>query len=441
MPSPAPTVLPPALKSAAPTPLSATSTSPSPRSASLPAAFQRLAWSNLAAQSAEQIGLAAAPLVAVLALGAGPGETGLLQTAQTLPFLLLSIPAGVLADRASRRRLMVGAEALRLASLLGILLLVSLGGLTLPLLALLGFLGATGTVAYSVAAPSLVPALVPGHLLTSANGRLELARSVAFTAGPAVAGGLVAWAGVGPAFAVAAALSTGAVLLLAGLQEPPRASAARRDLLREVRDGAHLVWAHSLLRPMLLTAVFFNVAFTLMQAVYVPYAVQRLGLTASGVGVTLGTFGVGMVTAALLAPRITRLLPFGTVVVIGPLAGLASSLVMVLTIWVPSPALAALSFFLIGAGPLLWTISTTTLRQAVTPGEMLGRVSAVIVTATYGARPVGAAIGALVGSAAGAEVCMVVAALGFLVQALVIVTSPVPRLARQPEMAPARTVI
>jgi hypothetical protein len=122
-------------------------------------------------------------------------------------------------------------------------------------------------------------------------------------------------------------------------------------------------------------------------------------------------------------------------VVIGPLAGLASALVMVLTIWVPSAALAALSFFLIGAGPLLWTISTTTLRQAVTPGELLGRVSAVIMTATYGARPVGAAIGALVGTAYGAETCILVAALGFLVQALVIVSSPVPKLVRQPGLA------
>ena len=114
---------------------------PSCPSTSLPPAFRRLAWSNLAAQSAEQIGLSAAPLVAVLALGAGAGEAGWLQTAQTLPFLLLSIPAGILADRASRRRLMVGAEVLRLASLLGILALFALGGLSLPLLALLGFVG------------------------------------------------------------------------------------------------------------------------------------------------------------------------------------------------------------------------------------------------------------------------------------------------------------
>src|SRR2546430_14124750 len=84
--------------------------SASPR---LPASFNRLAWSNLAAQSAEQIGLAAAPIFAVLAFGAGEGATGVLQTAQTLPFLLMSIPAGVLADRMSRARLMAAAETLR----------------------------------------------------------------------------------------------------------------------------------------------------------------------------------------------------------------------------------------------------------------------------------------------------------------------------------------
>src|SRR2546428_8663605 len=105
----------------------------------LPPGFNRLAWSNLAAQSAEQIALAAAPIVAVLALGAGAGETGLLQTAQTLPFLVLSVPAGVLADRMSRRRLMAGAEAPRAPALAGGLALAPLGPPTAPPLAPLGF--------------------------------------------------------------------------------------------------------------------------------------------------------------------------------------------------------------------------------------------------------------------------------------------------------------
>jgi predicted MFS family arabinose efflux permease len=401
----------------------------------LPAAFTRLAWSNLAAQSAEQIGLAAAPLIAVLALGAGAGETGLLQTAQTLPFLLLALPAGLLADRTSRRRLMVVAESVRVGSLLGILGLAVAGWLTLPLLAALGFLGAAGTVAYSVSAPSLVPSLVPREALTIANGRLELARSAAFTAGPAVAGGLVGWAGAGPAFGLATALSIGAVLLLAGLREPPRQAARPGHPLRDVRDGAEIVLGHPLLRPVLLTAVFFNVSFFVVQAAFVPYAVHHLGLPPSGVGVILGAYGVGMVIAALLAPRISQVLPFGSVIAIGPLAGLASALVLVLTIWLPSPFLAGFSFFLIGAGPILWVISTTTLRQAVTPTEMLGRVSAIILMATYGARPLGAALGGLIGGIYGAEACMLAAAFGFLIQALVIMTSPVPRLIRQPGLA------
>ena len=87
--------------------------------ARLPPTFNRLAWSNLAAQSAEQIALAAAPIVAVLMLGVGEGQTGLLQTALTLPFILFAIPAGLLADRLSRRWLMAGAEALRAAALAG----------------------------------------------------------------------------------------------------------------------------------------------------------------------------------------------------------------------------------------------------------------------------------------------------------------------------------
>ena len=124
------------------------------------ATFNRLAWSNLAAQSAEQIALAAAPIVAVLRLGVGEGQTGLLQTALTLPFILFAIPAGLLADRISRRWLMAGAEALRAASLLAILGLIWFGVLTLPLLAGLGFVAVCGTVAYSVAAPALVPSLL-----------------------------------------------------------------------------------------------------------------------------------------------------------------------------------------------------------------------------------------------------------------------------------------
>ena len=394
--------------------------------------FRRLAWSNLLAQSAEQVSLAAVPLVAVLALGAGAGETGLLAAAQTLPFLLLALPLGVLADRVPRRSLMAGAEALRAAALLVVPVLAAAGLVSVPALAVLGFVAATGTAAYSVAAPSLVPALVPRAGLAAANGRLELVRSIAFAAGPALGGALVAWSGASPAFLLASLLSAGAALLLRGLAEPARQPQPRRPVLHDLREGAGFAWNHSLLRPILLTAMAWNLSWFVLQGVYAVYAVGTLGLSAAEVGGTLAAYGAGMVAGAVLAPRVVRALPFGQVIAAGPVVSvLAAGAMLASTQW-PGPLLPALSFFLFGAGPILWTIAQTTLRQAVTPGPMLGRVSALVTMATFGARPLGAALGGLVGATWGPPACIALAAAGFMVQAGVILLSPVPRLLRLP---------
>jgi predicted MFS family arabinose efflux permease len=399
----------------------------------LPPTFNRLAWSNLAAQSAEQIALAAAPIVAVLLLGVGEGQTGLLQTALTLPFILFAIPAGLLADRFSRRWLMTGSEALRAAALAGILMLIWLDLLTLPLLALLGFVAVCGTVAYSVAAPALVPSLVSPDLLPAANARIELARTVAFASGPALGGVLVGWVGAAPAFGFAAALSVIAVVLLSGIYEPAREPATRRRPLQEIKEGAVFVLRHPLLRPLFITQFIFGTAWFVILAVFVPDAVRRFGLSASGIGMTLAMYGVGMVVGALSATRVMRRLQFGTVVALGPVIGLVASVVLALTTLIASPLLAGLGFFLLGVGPILWVISTATLRQSVTPPRLLGRVSA-INTLSYGARPVGAAIGAIVGGLYSAEACLYLAVAIFGAQALVILMSPAVSLARQPEM-------
>ncbi len=389
----------------------------------LPPAFARLAWANLAAQSAEQLSLAAVPLVAVLMLGSGPGEIGLLAAVQTLPFLLLSIPLGVLADRTSRRRLMVWAELLRAVSLVVLLAMVLTGQLSIFWLAVVGFAGAVGTVGFSVAAPAMVPALVPRGSLARANGRLELARSAAYAGGPALAGALVAWVGGASAFVLAALLSAAAVGLLWRLHEPARTLAPARHPLREIQEGAQFVWRHEYLRPMLLTGIAWNIAWFVLQAAYVPYAVRVLGLNTEAVGFTLGMYGAGMVVGALLAPRLVGAMRFGSAVQFGPAVSVAAAGAMVATLALPHGALAGLSFFLFGAGPIIWTITTTTLRQSVTPSDMLGRVGAVFLTVNAGSRPVGAALGAVVGATWGEAACLVLAFAGFVLQAAIILTS------------------
>jgi predicted MFS family arabinose efflux permease len=400
----------------------------------LPRSFQTLAAANLGAQSAEQLSLAAAPLAAVLALGSGPGEIGLLGAMQTLPFLLLSIPMGLLADRMPRRRVMIASEALRFLSLLLLVWMVASGHISIAGLAALGFMGALGTVGFTVAAPALVPALVPRELHARANGRLELARSVAYAGGPALAGALVAWAGASSAFVIASLLSASAVALLWRIAEPPRSPGPPRHALAEIREGMQFVWRDALLRPILLTGIVWNLAWFVLQAAYVPYAVRTLGLTAQAVGVTLGCYGAGMVVGALFAPRLVGAMRFGRAIQFGPAVSVFAASAMVATLFVPTGFLAGLAFFLFGAGPIIWTITTTTLRQGITPGAMLGRVGSVFLTVNAGARPVGAGIGAIVGGLWGEPACLWLALAGFMLQAWVILASSMNGLQRLPEL-------
>ncbi|RSE76863.1 MFS transporter, partial [Achromobacter denitrificans] len=251
---------------------------------------------------------------------------------------------------------------------------------------------------------------------------------------------LVGWMGAPIAYALATALSLLAALLLAGLPRDVPGPRPRRRVMSELREGAAFVAAHPLLRPVLITAVFFNTAWFVLQAVYVAYAIERLGLSAAGVGITLGIYGAGMVAGALLAPWLARRLSFGAMIGAGPLTALAASGILLATLAQPSGAWAAAGFFLFGAGPILWTITTTTLRQAVTPDALLGRVSAVILTATFGARPVGALIGAALAARVGVEACLWVSTAGFAVQFAVLFSSPVLRLRVQPPAGEAATV-
>lgn len=400
------------------------------------AAFKSLVKSNFAAQLSEQIALACAPLVAVLALGATASQTGGLQTAQTLPFLLFALPAGVLADRYARRTLMLAAEAVRAGALLAIVALLASQALQLYSLALLGFIGAAGTVLYSVAAPALVPQLVSRAHLTSANRSIELARSIAFVAGPAMGGSIVGAMGASTAYVLATMLSLVAFGLLVQLPRQskvaaPAVPAASRAWL-ELCEGATFVCKHALLRPLMITALLFNTAWFIFQAVYVAYAIERLALNATGVGLTLGCYGAGMVAGALIAPVLSRHVSYGTLVVVGPASALMAALLMLATTFQVSITLAACAMFLFGAGPILWTIATTTLRQTVTPNALLGRVSSVILAATYGARPIGAGIGAIMAAQYGVDACLWASTLFFAAQFAMICVSPVRRLVALP---------
>jgi predicted MFS family arabinose efflux permease len=234
---------------------------------------------------------------------------------------------------------------------------------------------------------------------------------------------------------LAAILSASAAGLLFSLREPARAPAVGRHALLEIRDGAQFVWRQPYLRPMVLTGIVWNIAWFVLQAAYVPYAVRVLGLTAQGVGITLGAYGAGMVVGALLSPRVVAAMPFGRAIQLGPAVSVLAAATMVATLFVPSGVLAGMAFFLFGVGPIVWTITSTTLRQSITPHAMLGRVSAVFLAVNAGSRPIGAALGGVVGASWGEAACLWLALAGFALQAVVIFGSQLHALRQLPEPA------
>jgi predicted MFS family arabinose efflux permease len=393
--------------------------------AALPPAFQKLAISNLMAQSAEQLTLAAVPIVAVLMLQAGPGQIGVIAAVQSLPFLLLSIPLGLLADRMSRKKLMLLSEILRVFALMVLIAALLADQISVTLLAVVGFFAAVGTVGFSVSAPSLVPALVARDNLAKANGRLELARSMAFAGGPALAGALIAWMGASSSFVLSLMLSLAAVGFLNQIQEPVRAAVPAMHPWLELKDGAHFVWNSNLLRPILLTSVAWNISWFVLQAIYVPYAIRTLGMDASAVGLTLACYGAGMILGSLMASKIVAQMRFGHAILLGPFFSVLAASVMALTHWWPSATVAGISYFLFGFGPIIWTITSTTLRQSVTPNTLMGRVTAINIVAGTGARPLGALLGGFVGEFGSDLMGLLVVVLGFTVQAIIISFSSV----------------
>lgn len=392
-----------------------------------------LSRANLAAQFSEQMTLAVIPIVAVIALRASAEQTASLQAATTLPFLLLSLPAGVLADRYRRKPLMISTELLRAAALLVLFLLFRMHWLTLASLGALGFAMATGTVVFGAAAPSLVAALVgPAHLLT-ANRRLETARSVAFTAGPAIGGVLAGVASGLFAFATALALSLASAFWLSRLPAEAPRTGARRHFVHELGEGVRFIVRNRYLRPIVATAFVFNTAWYLLLSVFAFHAIDALGFSPQAVGAALGTYGFGMVCGAMGYARVANRLRFGRQILLGPICAALAALLMCATTVVPrgpgAYGVVFAAFFLFGFGPIVWTISTTSLRQIVTPGGLVARVSAVTMTATFGARPLGAFLGAAIASGHGAKACLFAMAVGFGMQLAIIARSPAARLA------------
>ncbi|WP_184231593.1 MFS transporter [Bosea sp. WAO] len=392
--------------------------------------FLVLLLTGVAAQFADKLALDTITLAATEA-GASTRFIGLLVAAQSAAWLLISLPAGVLADRiAPRSLILLGGLLMAVGSAVGATLLAA--SMIGPALALSTFVAAAGPVVIALSVFVLMPRAVSLALLPRANSRLELGRASFSLIAPLIAGWAVA-RGTGW-YGLAACSAAGLVVVAAALRLPAEAVPARprQKLHRAIAEGGAFVARHPYLRPIALCAIGWNLAFFAFMALLAPYALRVLLLDPKAVGLASSVYGAGAVAAALSGAWLIARLPTGAPLVFGPAVSLLGALAVALAPpglgW---PAL-AFAFCLFGFGPILWFITQTTLRQAVTPQPLLGRVSATITTAMYGMRPLGALAGGLAGERFGLETAIWLPVVLFGLSTLAILASQMPRLKVMP---------
>lgn len=349
----------------------------------------------------DQLAMAALPLAAMLALGGDAPLVGLLLAVQASAWLACSLPAGLAVDRLGRSRVLGLAAVLAVAGLslaaLGAWLRVT------SVLALGAFTGSAGTVLFVLAAGSTVPDLVARERFAAANARLELARALVTLAAPPVAGLAASLGRPELAFALAAVAAGAGMAALACLPRIAPATAAEGPGLRAaLAEGARFLFRERLLRGIALCAVFWNMGFFALLAAFVPHALGTLAMHPAAIGLAQGGYGAGLLLGAAAAPRV--LARFGPAPVLfgGPAVSvLAPLLLLGATAGGTALPLSLAALFVIGAGPMMWLICQQSIRQAVTPRALLGRVGAALQVAIYGVRPLGALAGGALAEAAG----------------------------------------
>jgi MFS family permease len=385
-----------------------------------------------------QVSQIAIPTVAILTLKATTFEVAALGTVEFAPFVLFTLPAGVWVDRLRRRSILIVGDVGRAALLLSIPIAYALDALTLWQLYVVGFLVGILTVFFDVAYQSYLPALVERDALVEGNSKLSMTQSGAAIAGPGLAGGLIALATAPFALLVDAGsfLVSGAfTLAIRKREEPVGGEGERRHLLVELWEGLRYVLRHRYLLPQALATGSSNFCTSAIFALYFVYAYRHLGLTPALVGLAGAIGAVGWLIGASQADGLQRLLGVGPMTTLGASLTCPAALLIPLaphTHWLAVACLAA-SGAIMGFGNVIYNIPQVSLRQAITPERLQGRMNASMRFLVWGTMPLGSLAGGGLAAAVGLRPALFAAAIASASSVLPIVLSPIRSLRDFPE--------
>ncbi|MEA2518713.1 MAG: hypothetical protein QOF49_793 [Chloroflexota bacterium] len=400
--------------------------------------FVKLWSAETISQFGTQVTFLALPLIAATTLQVTPFQFGLLATIEFLPFILLSLPAGVWVDRLRRRPILIVGDLIRAAALASIPIAFAIqmatGNqvLTIWQLYAVGFINGCATVFFDVAYQSYLPSLVDRDQIVDGNSKLETSRSAAQITGPGIAGVLIGAVTAPFAILLDSLSFVGSALFIFAIRrhepapEPRLDESGNRPSMRsEIGEGLRYVGGHRYLRSIAATTSISNFFSNLGFSILVLYLVRELRFSPELLGLAFSVGSIGFLVGALIANRVAERFGVGpTIVGSAILFGPSMLLIAIAPPDLAAPLVAA-NGFIGGLGGAIYNINQVSLRQAITPQGMQGRMNATMRFIVWGTIPFGNIVGGLLGGIVGLHTTIWIGAIGGIFSFLPVLFSPV----------------
>jgi MFS family permease len=374
----------------------------------------------------------------VLVLNASAADLGLLGAARFAPYLLFTLPAGVLADRVRRRPVLVWTNCGRALAIGLVPLAAMFGVLSIPALIAVAFIVGSLTVIFDVVYVSYLPAVVDRHDLVAANSRLQVSASVAGVGGPAL-GGLLIQVLSAPITLVVDAGSYAISALSLGLirrsEHKPEPTRDGQGPIEGLREGFAWLWRHRGLRALAGVAGSYNLFDQWLSVLFVLLVIDELQLSAGVIGLVFAAGALGALAGAVAAGPVSRGVGLGRAIVLAVVLECVAMVPIGLLTGPDFLVIAALCalYFTNGLFVTMSSVHALAYRQSVAPENLLGRLVASYRFISFGTIPVGAFVGGIAGEVLGVRTAYIVGSIGLLSAAAFAFFSPL-RSIRDPEV-------
>ena len=359
--------------------------------------FRRLFASSTITAFGAQVTNLALPLTAALLLSATPFEMGVLVALETLPFALVSLHAGVMIDRVRKMPVLIACGAGRGVALLSVPIAAWTGVLTIQQLFVVGFVCGVQNVVGGAAYQVLLAQLAGRRRLVEANAKIALGETSAALVGPGLAGFLIHFLTAPFAIALDAITFIASAWMLKGVRAPQDvpSTAPSPGIGHEILEGLRLVWRNRTLRSLAVLAGTWQYLQNMQIAVLILFATRELGLGAGAIGVVYMAGGAGCVLAAATAERLNARFGVGRVIIGALVLSAAGWQSYAMVRGAPGIAMLLLgtAMLVFDFGAVLYGITYLSLRQAITPDRLLGRMTATMRFLTVASAPFGALTG------------------------------------------------